>query len=102
MLEEIFGPVVCIVPFDNEDEVIERVNNIQYGLCGCVWTENAGRAHRIASRMECGTVWINCWMIRDLRMPFGGIKDSGIGREGFPYSEDVFTELKSVCINIGT
>jgi len=78
------------------------VNNIQYGLCGCVWTENAGRAHRIASRMECGTVWINCWMIRDLRMPFGGIKDSGIGREGFPYSEDVFTELKSVCINIGT
>ncbi|CAF3668390.1 unnamed protein product, partial [Rotaria sordida] len=99
MTDEIFGPVVCIVPFDTEDEVMKRVNNIQYGLCGCIWTENIGRAHRLATQMECGTVWINCWMIRDLRMPFGGIKDSGIGREGYPYSEDVFTEIKTVCIN---
>jgi len=100
MTEEIFGPVVCIVPFDNEDEVIKRVNDIQYGLCGCVWTENISRAHRMAQRMECGTVWINCWMLRDLRAPFGGIKDSGIGREGYPYSEEVFTELKTITLDI--
>ncbi|CAF1672480.1 unnamed protein product [Rotaria magnacalcarata] len=100
MTEEIFGPVVCIVPFDTEDEVMERVNKIQYGLCGCIWTESLGRAHRLATRMECGTVWINGWMLRDLRMPFGGVKDSGMGREGYPYSEDVFTEIKTVGINI--
>ncbi|CAF0847665.1 unnamed protein product [Adineta ricciae] len=100
MTEEIFGPVVCIVPFDTEDEAIERANSVQYGLCGCIWTENIGRAHRLATRMECGTVWINSWLIRDLRMPFGGVKDSGIGREGYPYSEEVFTEVKTVCINV--
>ncbi|CAF1116327.1 unnamed protein product [Adineta steineri] len=100
MTEEIFGPVVCIVPFDTEDEAIERANSTQYGLCGCIWTENLGRAHRVAAQMECGTVWTNCWALRDLRMPFGGVKDSGIGREGYPYSEEVFTEYKAVCMNL--
>jgi len=102
MCEEIFGPVVCIVPFDNEDEVIQRANNTAYGLCASVWTENVGRAHRLGRELEAGTVWINCWLIRDLRMPFGGVKDSGLGREGYPYSEELFTEIKTVCLNISS
>ncbi|CAF1626470.1 unnamed protein product [Didymodactylos carnosus] len=100
MLQEIFGPVVCVCVFDDDNEVIERANNINYGLAASLWTSNLGRAHRIAKKIECGVVWINCWMIRDLRMPFGGIKDSGMGREGYPFSRDVFTDLKSVSLSL--
>lgn len=100
MQEEIFGPVVCIVPFSNEEEVIERANNVKYGLAACVWSQNISRAHRVAQRLQAGTVWTNCWMVRDLNMPFGGMKASGIGREGFEDSIDFFTEKKTICIKL--
>ncbi|MDQ6808231.1 MAG: aldehyde dehydrogenase, partial [Verrucomicrobiota bacterium] len=80
--EEIFGPVVTITPFDDEEQVIGYANDSEYGLASSVWTENAGRVHRIAERIHTGTVWVNCWMVRDLRVPFGGMKQSGVGREG--------------------
>jgi aminomuconate-semialdehyde dehydrogenase len=98
MCEEIFGPVVCVTSFHDEDEVIERANGVKYGLAATVWTENLSKAHRVAQSLECGTTWINCFLIRDLNMPFGGMKDSGTGREGYPYSIDFFTELKTICV----
>lgn len=96
--EEIFGPVVCVTTFHDEDEVIDRANNTRYGLAATIWTENLSRAHKIAQYLQCGYVWINCFLVRDLRMPFGGFKDSGTGREGYPYSFDFFTEKKTVCV----
>ena len=98
MQEEIFGPVVCVTSFKTEQEVVERANNVRYGLCASVWTENVGRVHRVARDLEVGTVWVNCWLIRTLNMPFGGVKESGVGREGLKYSYDFFTEEKTVCI----
>ena len=80
--EEIFGPVVTIMPFETEDEVLEYANSTKYGLASVIWTENLNRAHRVASKLDTGIVWINCWMLRDLRTPFGGVKASGVGREG--------------------
>ena len=80
--EEIFGPVATIMPFDTEDEVLACANSVRYGLSATVWTENLSRAHRVAAKLESGIVWINCWLLRDLRTPFGGMKDSGVGREG--------------------
>jgi aminomuconate-semialdehyde/2-hydroxymuconate-6-semialdehyde dehydrogenase len=96
--EEIFGPVVTITPFTNEDRAVALANGTSYGLSATVWTQNLARAHRVADRIEAGTVWINCWMVRDLRVPFGGVKGSGVGREGGDDSLRFFTEPKNVCV----
>ena len=96
--EEIFGPVVTITPFDSEDEVIGYANDCDYGLASSVWTQNLSRAHRVAEKIHTGTVWINCWLVRDLRVPFGGMKASGVGREGGIEALHFFTEAKNVCI----
>ena len=96
--EEIFGPVVTITPFDNEEEVIGYANDTDYGLASSVWTQNLSRAHRIAEKIHTGTVWVNCWLVRDLRVPFGGMKASGVGREGGEEALRFFTEPKNICI----
>jgi aminomuconate-semialdehyde/2-hydroxymuconate-6-semialdehyde dehydrogenase len=96
--EEIFGPVVSITPFDNEEEVITHANDCDYGLASSVWTQNLTRAHRVAEQINTGTVWVNCWLLRDLRVPFGGMKQSGVGREGGEEALRFFTEPKNVCI----
>ena len=96
--EEIFGPVVTITPFDSEDEVIRYANDTDYGLASSVWTQNLNRAHRVAEQIHTGTVWVNCWLVRDLRVPFGGMKASGVGREGGTEALHFFTEAKNVCI----
>jgi aminomuconate-semialdehyde/2-hydroxymuconate-6-semialdehyde dehydrogenase len=98
--EEIFGPVVTIKPFDSEDEAIEMANCTKYGLSSAVWTTNLSRAHRMAERIDAGTVWINCWLLRDLRVPFGGMKHSGVGREGGEEALRFFTEAKNVCVKM--
>ncbi|MGI8467451.1 MAG: aldehyde dehydrogenase [Pyrinomonadaceae bacterium] len=98
--EEIFGAVVTIQPFDTETEVLNYANSVEYGLSATVWTENLSRAHRVAEKLESGIVWINCWLLRDLRTPFGGVKNSGIGREGGFEALRFFTEEKNVCIKI--
>ena len=97
--EEIFGPVVTITPFDSEDEVIGYANDCDYGLSSSVWTQNLSRAHRVAEKIHTGTVWVNCWLVRDLRVPFGGMKQSGVGREGGDEALRFFTEPKNVCIS---
>ncbi len=96
--EEIFGPVVTITPFDNEEEVITQANDCDYGLASSVWTQNLSRAHRVAEQINTGTVWVNCWLVRDLRVPFGGMKQSGVGREGGEEALRFFTEAINVCI----
>jgi aminomuconate-semialdehyde/2-hydroxymuconate-6-semialdehyde dehydrogenase len=96
--EEIFGPVVTITPFDNEEEVIGYANDTDYGLASSIWTQNLNRAHRVAERISTGTVWVNCWLVRDLRVPFGGMKASGVGREGGTEALHFFTEAKNICI----
>ena len=96
--EEIFGPVVSITPFDSEAEVVDYANDCDYGLASSVWTQNLNRAHRVAEQIHTGTVWVNCWLIRDLRVPFGGMKQSGVGREGGNEALHFFTEPKNVCI----
>ncbi|NWI69903.1 AL8A1 dehydrogenase, partial [Todus mexicanus] len=98
MQEEIFGPVTCVVAFDTEEEVIERANNVKYGLAATVWSSNVGRVHRVAQRLQSGLVWTNCWLVRDLNLPFGGMKASGIGREGAKDSYEFFTEVKTITI----
>lgn len=98
MQEEIFGPVVTITKFKEESEVIDMANDIDYGLSATIWTENLSKAHRVSNSLDCGTVWVNNWMTRDLRVPFGGVKNSGIGREGGKYSIDFYTEVKNICI----
>jgi aminomuconate-semialdehyde/2-hydroxymuconate-6-semialdehyde dehydrogenase len=97
--EEIFGPVVTIMPFSSEDDVIGWANDCHYGLSATLWTENLSRAHRLSAKMESGIVWVNCWLKRDLRTPFGGMKDSGVGREGGFAAMRFFTEAKNVCID---
>ncbi|MEO0777694.1 MAG: aldehyde dehydrogenase [Bacteroidota bacterium] len=99
--EEIFGPVVSIIPFDTEAEVLHYANDISYGLSATLWTENLSRAHRMARVLEAGIVWINTWLLRDLRTPFGGMKNSGLGREGGLEALRFFTEAKNVCIQYG-
>ncbi|RDW20121.1 5-carboxymethyl-2-hydroxymuconate semialdehyde dehydrogenase [Oceanobacillus arenosus] len=96
--EEIFGPVVTIIPFDTEEEAIEIANATNFGLDGVLWTENLRRAHRVSHAFQAGTVWVNCWFVRDLRAPFGGYKQSGVGREGGHHSLEFFTEAKNICI----
>lgn len=99
-LEEIFGPVVTIMPFDSEEEVLGYANATQYGLASTVWTNDLNKAHRVASKIESGIVWINCWLVRDLRTPFGGVKSSGVGREGGFEALRFFTEAKNVCVQL--
>jgi aminomuconate-semialdehyde/2-hydroxymuconate-6-semialdehyde dehydrogenase len=98
--EEIFGPVVTITPFDGDDEAIAFANSTRYGLSATVWTRDLSRAHRVAAALDAGTIWINCWLLRDLRVPFGGMKESGVGREGGFESLNFFTEAKNVCVRI--
>ena len=96
--EEIFGPVVTLIPFETEEEVLEYANSTEYGLAATVWTENLTTAQRMSQELESGIVWINCWLVRDLRTPFGGVKNSGLGREGGFRALEFFTEPKNVCI----
>lgn len=98
--EEIFGPVATLIPFDGEDEVIAWANSTPYGLAASVWTNTLARAHRVAHALESGIVWINCWLVRDLRTPFGGVKQSGVGREGGVEALRFFTEPKNICLQI--
>lgn len=98
--EEIFGPVAVVIPFDTEAEAIRLANDTPYGLNAMLFTENLHRAHRVSTALRAGTVWVNCFFIRDLRAPFGGVGDSGIGREGGTFSREFFTEPKAVVMQI--
>jgi aminomuconate-semialdehyde/2-hydroxymuconate-6-semialdehyde dehydrogenase len=98
--EEIFGPVVTLQPFDTEEEVLRYANSTRYGLAASVWTQHLTRAHRVAALLQTGIVWVNCWLLRDLRTPFGGVKASGVGREGGFEALRFFTEEKNVCIKL--
>lgn len=98
--EEIFGPCCHVRPFDAEDEAIRLANDTQYGLATTIWTTNLARAHRVAARIEVGITWVNSWFLRDLRTPFGGSKESGIGREGGVHSLEFYTELRNVCVKL--
>jgi aminomuconate-semialdehyde/2-hydroxymuconate-6-semialdehyde dehydrogenase len=98
--EEIFGPVVTVAPFDSEDEAVGLANDTPYGLNAMLFTENVRRAHRVAARLRAGTVWVNCFFVRDLRAPFGGVGDSGMGREGGDFSREFCTEPKAVVMEL--
>ena len=100
--EEIFGPVACLIPFKDEADAIAKSNDIQYGLSSYVWTENLGRAHRVAAAIEAGMCFVNSQNVRDLRQPFGGTKASGTGREGGTWSYEVFCEPKNVAVSLGS
>lgn len=99
--EEIFGPVATIQSFDTEDEALELANSNNYGLACSIWSNNLGRSHRLASRIDCGIVWVNCWLQRDLRTPFGGMKNSGLGSEGGWEAMRFFTQPRNICIEFG-
>ena len=98
--EEIFGPVVSIIPFETEEDVISMANSTRYGLSASIFTSDISRGHRVAAAIDSGVVWINTWMLRDLRIPFGGMKDSGMGREGGFKSFQFFTEPKNICVKL--
>jgi 5-carboxymethyl-2-hydroxymuconic-semialdehyde dehydrogenase len=99
--DEIFGPVACLIPFEDEADAIRLANDTRYGLSSYVWTQNLGRAHRVAAAVEAGMCFVNSQNVRDLRQPFGGTKASGTGREGGTWSFEVFLEPKNVCVSIG-
>ena len=99
--EEIFGPVATLIPFDTEAEVLAGANSTRYGLSASIWTGSIQRAHRVAAKLQAGVIWVNCWLVRDLRTPFGGMKESGVGREGGMEALNFFTEAKNVCVKIG-
>ena len=96
--EEIFGPVVTLHPFGSEDEAVAIANNTRYGLAGSVWTSDLDKGRRVSEAIDTGMVWVNTWLHRDLRVPFGGVKDSGVGREGGKWSLDFFSEAMNVCV----
>jgi aminomuconate-semialdehyde/2-hydroxymuconate-6-semialdehyde dehydrogenase len=96
--EEIFGPVVTLMPFETEEEAIQMANSVKYGLSSTLWTSDLNRTMRVSKKLEAGIVWVNTWLNRDLRTPFGGMKDSGVGREGGFEALRFFTEAKNVCI----
>ena len=98
--EEIFGPVITLTPFDTDEEVLAMANSTQYGLAATVWTSNLNRAHSVSSKLNSGIVWVNCWLLRDLRTPFGGVKNSGVGREGGWDALQFFSQKKNVCIKL--
>ncbi len=98
--DEIFGPCVHLCPFDSEEEAIELANSLPYGLASAIWSENITRAHRVAGQIEAGIIWVNSWFLRDLRTPFGGSKQSGIGREGGVHSLEFYTEMKNICVKL--
>ncbi len=98
--EEIFGPVVSIQPFDTDEEAVSLANNTDYGLAAVIWTNHLTRAHRLGEQLQSGIVWINCWLERDLRTPFGGVKSSGVGREGGWEALRFFTEPKNICVKL--
>jgi len=97
--EEIFGPVVTLIPFNDEEDAIQIANESDYGLSATIWTEDKKRATRVSNQVEAGVIWVNCWLVRDLRTPFGGMKQSGLGREGGSEALKFFTEQKNVCIS---
>jgi aminomuconate-semialdehyde/2-hydroxymuconate-6-semialdehyde dehydrogenase len=98
--EEIFGPVVTIMPFDTELDAVRFSNSTSYGLSASLWTENLKRAHRVSAQIKSGIIWVNCWLFRDLRTPFGGMKQSGLGREGGWEALKFFTDVKNVCVRL--
>ena len=98
--EGIFGPVVTVHPFETEEEAIAVANGVPYGLAASVWTSDLARGHRVAAELDTGMVWVNTWLLRDLRVPFGGIKESGVGREGGDNSMAFFSEARNVCIKL--
>ena len=98
--EEIFGPVCHVAPFDTEEEAVHMANDTKYGLAASIWTSNLKRGHRIAQQMNVGITWVNCWFLRDLRTPFGGMGLSGIGREGGMHSLNFYSELNNICIRL--
>lgn len=98
--EEIFGPVCHVAPFDSEEEAVAMANNTEYGLASSIWTSNLKRAHRVARQMRTGITWVNCWFLRDLRTPFGGVGLSGIGREGGMHSLNFYSELNNICVRL--
>ncbi|KAG8201648.1 hypothetical protein JTE90_012715 [Oedothorax gibbosus] len=102
MQEEIFGPVTCLSTFENISDVIKRANNVNYGLSASIWSKDLQKIHTVAPKLEVGTVWCNCWLVRNLHMPFGGEKRSGMGREGTEDSREFFTYKRSICIKYTT
>jgi aminomuconate-semialdehyde/2-hydroxymuconate-6-semialdehyde dehydrogenase len=96
--EEIFGPCCHVRPFDTEDEALRLANDTSYGLAATVWTRDLARSMRLGATVNAGVVWVNSWFLRDLRTPFGGTKQSGIGREGGVHSLEFYTELRNVCV----
>ena len=99
-MEEIFGPVVTLQSFKTEVEALELANACNYGLAATIWSQDISKANRVAAKVEAGIIWINCWLVRDLRTPFGGTKNSGMGREGCWEALRFFTEAKNVCVEL--
>lgn len=99
--EEIFGPVACLIPFKSEEDGLRMANDIEYGLASYIWTQDVSKILRLSRSIEAGMVFVNTQNVRDLRQPFGGVKASGVGREGGEYSFEVFAEMKNVCISYG-